>query len=118
MKTYLGEAGLRQLTAVVRAALETVRTAAAAQASQAEANAKAASRPSTWVPTAGEVGALPASTAIPTKTSQLANDSGFVNAAQLQSTAAQKQNKISCGTADLTAGVSPLADGEIYLMYE
>ena len=118
MKTYVGEAGLRQLISAVRAALETVRATAAAQASQAEANAKAASRPNTWTPTAGEVGALPAATLIPAKTSQLTNDSGFVNLAQLQSTAAQKQNKISCGTADLTAGVSALADGEIYLMYE
>lgn len=34
-------------------------------------------RPSTWTPSASEVGALPASTTIPTKTSQLTNDSNF-----------------------------------------
>jgi hypothetical protein len=34
-------------------------------------------RPSTWTPSASEVGALPASTTIPTKTSQLKNDSNF-----------------------------------------
>lgn len=35
-------------------------------------------RPYTWVPTAQEVGALPAGTKIPAKTSDLSNDSGFV----------------------------------------
>ncbi len=34
-------------------------------------------RADTWVPTAEDVGALPASTAIPSKTSDLTNDSGF-----------------------------------------
>lgn len=35
-------------------------------------------RPSNWMPTASEVGALPASTTIPSKTSQLTNDSGYI----------------------------------------
>ena len=35
-------------------------------------------RPSTWMPSASDAGALPASTTIPTKTSQLTNDSGFI----------------------------------------
>lgn len=35
-------------------------------------------RPSNWMPSASDVGALPAGTKIPTKTSDLANDSGFV----------------------------------------
>ena len=35
-------------------------------------------RPATWTPSASEVGALPASTTIPSKTSQLTNDSGFI----------------------------------------
>lgn len=35
-------------------------------------------RPSTWMPSASDVGALPASTTIPTKVSQLTNDSGFI----------------------------------------
>ena len=35
-------------------------------------------RPSTWTPTATEVGALPNTTKIPDKTSELTNDSGFI----------------------------------------
>ena len=35
-------------------------------------------RPATWMPTATEVGALPSGTKIPSKTSELVNDSGFV----------------------------------------
>lgn len=35
-------------------------------------------RPETWIPTAAEVGALPSETAIPQKTSDLINDSGFI----------------------------------------
>lgn len=42
--------------------------------------------------------------AIPTKTSQLTNDSGYV--------------KATSGTTDLTAGTSPLATGELYFVYE
>lgn len=38
-------------------------------------------RASTWMPSASDVGALPASTKIPAKTSDLQNDSGFVTAA-------------------------------------
>lgn len=41
---------------------------------------------------------------IPSKTSQLTNDSGYV--------------KATSGTTDLTAGTSPLATGELYLVYE
>lgn len=41
---------------------------------------------------------------IPTKTSQLTNDSGYV--------------KATSSTTDLTAGTSDLATGEIYLVYE
>lgn len=41
---------------------------------------------------------------LPTKTSQLTNDSGYV--------------KATSGTTDLTAGSSNLATGEIYLVYE
>lgn len=42
--------------------------------------------------------------AIPTQTSQLTNNSGFV--------------KVTSGTTDLTAGTSTLATGEVYLVYE
>lgn len=35
-------------------------------------------RPDNWMPTAADVGALPADTAIPEKTSDLTNDSGFI----------------------------------------
>ena len=35
-------------------------------------------RPETWMPTASEVGALPSGTKIPSKTSELTNDSGFI----------------------------------------
>jgi hypothetical protein len=35
-------------------------------------------RPSTWMPSASDVGALPASTTIPTKVSQLTNDKGYL----------------------------------------
>ena len=42
------------------------------------AAADVGARPSTWMPSASDVGALPASTTIPTKTSQLTNDSGFL----------------------------------------
>lgn len=38
-------------------------------------------RPDTWMPTASEVGALPASTKIPGKTSDLTNDSGYITIA-------------------------------------
>ena len=38
-------------------------------------------RPETWMPTATEVGALPSSTKIPAKTSDLTNDSGFITKA-------------------------------------
>lgn len=41
---------------------------------------------------------------IPSKTSQLTNDSGYV--------------KATSGTTDLTAGTSPLPTGELYLVYE
>lgn len=40
-------------------------------------------RPATWIPTADEVGALPAGTAIPSKTSHLINDSGFVTSTEI-----------------------------------
>lgn len=36
-------------------------------------------RPNTWTPTASDVGAMPVSTIIPSKTSQLTNDSGFLS---------------------------------------
>lgn len=35
-------------------------------------------RPSSWMPSASDVGALPASTTIPTKVSQLTNDAGYL----------------------------------------
>jgi lysophospholipase L1-like esterase len=35
-------------------------------------------RPSSWMPSASDVGALPASTTIPTKVSQLTNDKGYI----------------------------------------
>ena len=38
-------------------------------------------RPDTWMPTATEVGALPAGTKIPAKTSDITNDSGFITKA-------------------------------------
>lgn len=38
-------------------------------------------RPETWTPTAAEVGALPAGTKIPGKTSDLTNDSGYITKA-------------------------------------
>lgn len=40
-------------------------------------------RPDTWTPTAAEVGALPSGTAIPSKTSHLTNDSGFVTSKEI-----------------------------------
>lgn len=43
--------------------------------------AEVGARPSTWTPTADDVGALPADTVIPSKTSQITNDSGFINKA-------------------------------------
>lgn len=45
-------------------------------------------RPSTWTPSASDVGALPESTTIPTKTSQLTNDSGFVKSSDIPAGAA------------------------------
>lgn len=40
-------------------------------------------RPDTWFPTAAQVGALPSGTLIPSKTSDLTNDSGFVTSETL-----------------------------------
>lgn len=40
-------------------------------------------RPDTWTPTAAEVGALPSGTAIPSKTSDLLNDSGFATSKEI-----------------------------------
>lgn len=40
-------------------------------------------RPDTWTPTAAQVGALPSGTAIPSKTSDLTNDSGFVTSEEV-----------------------------------
>jgi hypothetical protein len=45
-------------------------------------------RPSTWTPTASDVGALPSTTVVPTKTSQLTNDSGFVKSSDIPAGAA------------------------------
>ena len=42
-------------------------------------------RPNTWTPTAEDVGALPNTTTIPTKTSQLNNDSGFITSVPVTS---------------------------------
>lgn len=42
-------------------------------------------RPDTWTPTAAEVGALPDTVTIPTKTSDLTNDSDFTTTAALNS---------------------------------
>ena len=56
-----------------------------------------------WNATSG-VTAIKNKPTIPTKTSQLTNDSGYV--------------KATSGTTDLTAGTSPLATGELYLVYE
>lgn len=41
-------------------------------------------RPSTWMPSASEVGALPASTTIPTKVSQLNNDAKYITSEEMQ----------------------------------
>lgn len=51
---------------------------------------------------------------IPTKTSQLTNDSGFLTSHQSLAGFV----KATSGTTDLTAGTSPLATGELYLVYE
>ena len=56
-----------------------------------------------WNATSG-VTAIKNKPTIPSKTSQLTNDSGYV--------------KATSGTTDLTAGTSPLATGELYLVYE
>lgn len=53
---------------------------------------------------ANDVGALPENTEIPVKTSDLNNDSGFA--------------PIIASTTDLEAGVSELATGSVYLVYE
>ena len=53
---------------------------------------------------ANDVGALPATTEIPIKSSDLQNDSGFA--------------PITASTTDLEAGVSELATGSVYLVYE
>lgn len=45
-------------------------------------------RPSTWTPSASDVGALPSTTVVPTKTSQLTNDSGFVKSSDIPAGAA------------------------------
>ena len=55
-------------------------------------------RPETWMPTATEVGALPVETKIPSKTSDLTNDSGFVT-----QTAPQMYGAKGDGTTDDTA---------------
>jgi hypothetical protein len=47
-------------------------------------------RPSTWMPSASDVGALPASTTIPTKVSQLTNDKGYLTEHQDLSAYAKK----------------------------
>ena len=54
-------------------------------------------RPSNWIPTASEVGALPASTTIPSKTSQLTNDSGYQTANQVTAIVQQQLGVIENG---------------------
>lgn len=55
-------------------------------------------RPSTWMPSASDVGALPASTTIPSKTSQLTNDSGYQTANQVTAIVQQQLGVIENGT--------------------
>lgn len=59
-------------------------------------------RPNTWMPTAGDVGALPSTTTIPTKTSQLTNDSGFLTSAPVSSVNG-KTGVVQLGAGDVSA---------------
>lgn len=68
--------------------------------------AKASSKPSY---TASEVGALPASTAIPSKTSDLTNDSGFINASG--AAAAAPVQSVNGQTGAVT--VQPATDAQV-----
>ena len=52
--------------------------------------------------TAADVGALPDTTSIPTKTSELTNDSNFVDTTTLNSSLANKQNTITGGASTIT----------------
>ena len=66
-------------------------------------------RPSTWMPSASDVGALPASTTIPTKVSQLTNDKGYLTQHQDIS---GKLNASELPTAINTALAQAKASGE------
>ena len=55
------------------------------------------------MPTASDVGALPSSTVVPTKTSDLTNDSGFVNATQAAAVAPVQSVNGATGTVVLDA---------------
>lgn len=65
-------------------------------------------RPSTWMPSASDVGALPASTTIPTKVSQLTNDKGYLTQHQDISGKVDK-NKLTLGVHE---------DGLIYVFVD
>lgn len=91
-------------------------------------------RPETWMPTATEVGALPSGTNIPSKTSELANDSGFITKDDIPTSGSGTAVTIVQTTGDSTtavmsqkavteelAGKNPLthwADAEEVLLFE
>lgn len=58
--------------------------------------------------------------AVPTKVSELQNDSGFITSAPVASVNGftEAVTLYSCGTADLTAGTSALETGKLYFVYE
>lgn len=62
--------------------------------------------------TATDVGALPSSTTIPTKTSQLTNDSGFITASKAGNTNTYKINSISVPLASWVANTNTQASTE------
>lgn len=73
-------------------------------------------KPSTYTPskhthTTSEITDLE----IPTKTSELENDSGFINSEEVQTII---NSKIQYSTEDLEDGVSELGTGVVYLVYE
>ena len=53
-----------------------------------------------------------------TSISSLSTDIEYPSAKLVYDQLALKQNKVTYSTTDLTAGTSPLAEGEIYLVYE
>lgn len=55
---------------------------------------------------------------VPTKTSELDNDSGYVTDTEVNNAIADKAPAYTYGTSDLTAGTSELETGKLYFVYE